>query len=66
MGTSKWKKVKVVGGVGDRSMWGKQYHQDARIYDSKCLAPVMSARLSNVWILVYENSSKTSNKDRIH
>lgn len=50
---------KLVGGIG--SKWGKQFHQQNRIYDSNYIAMCLPANLSNTntsgggyWYLVYE------------
>ena len=35
------KKVEVIGGIGN--LWGIQFHQQDRIYNTKCLSPTINA-----------------------
>lgn len=43
------KKVEVIGGIGN--LWGNQFHQQDRIYNTKCLSPTINA-MANIGLFI--------------
>jgi len=52
-------KVRVVGGIG--TIWGKQFHQQNRLYDTKGVSPAINAYIANGLIV---KKWKKSESDR--
>lgn len=58
----KWTKkdMKVIGGVSE-SVWGKQFKQQDRVYDTKmCCAAINAAGINGLYIKKYGSRDKTS------
>lgn len=55
------KDVRVVGGLGN--IWGQQFHQQNRVYDTKmCCASLNAAAMNGLYIKKYGSRNKTGSK----